>query len=125
MSSESRPFLDRGATFDGKLTFSGTLRIDGHLRGTGLSDGTLVVGEPGLVQADLEVGVLVVLGSVVGSVRASERVEVGSTGRLEGEIVTPRLSLQEGGQVEARVSMRRAPNSGTPRESAANPRTNR
>lgn len=104
MISDAKPFLDRGASFEGKVSFSGTLRIDGHLRGLAQSRGTLVVGEAGLVQADLEVGMLIVRGSVAGSVRA-DRVEVASTGRLEGEIVTPRLSVEPGGQLEGRVTM--------------------
>jgi cytoskeletal protein CcmA (bactofilin family) len=105
MSDDLRAFLDRGASFEGKVSFSGTLRIDGHLRGTARSDGTLVVGEAGLVQADLEVGTLVVRGTVVGSVQARDRVEIASTGRVEGELVTPLLSVEEGGELKARVRM--------------------
>lgn len=104
MREEGKPFLDRGASFDGKVSFSGTLRIDGHLRGFALSRGTLVVGEPGLLQADVEVGVLVVRGSVIGAVRA-DRVEVAATGRLEGEVVTPRLCVQPGGRLQGKVTM--------------------
>jgi cytoskeletal protein CcmA (bactofilin family) len=68
-------------------------------------DTTLVVGETGTVQADLEVGTLLVRGSVTGAVRALEKVEIAPTGRLEGEVETPLLSVQEGGQLQARVSM--------------------
>jgi cytoskeletal protein CcmA (bactofilin family) len=100
-----RAFLDRGASFEGKVSFSGLLRIDGHLRGTAQSDGTLVVGETGVVHADLEVGTLLVRGSVTGAVRAQERVEIAPTGRLEGEVETPMLSVQEGGELQARVAM--------------------
>ena len=88
MSEELRAFLDRGASFEGKVSFSGLLRIDGHLRGTAQSDGTLVVGETGTVQADMEVGTLLVRGSVAGAVRAQNRVEITPTGRLEGELET-------------------------------------
>jgi cytoskeletal protein CcmA (bactofilin family) len=77
MSVEPRPFLGAGAAFEGKVSFTGTLRIDGHLRGTARSTGTLVVGQPGLVEADLDVAVLIVHGSVSGAVRAQERIEVG------------------------------------------------
>jgi cytoskeletal protein CcmA (bactofilin family) len=105
MSNELRAFLDRGASFEGKVSFSGLLRIDGHLKGTAQSDGTLVVGETGLVQADVEVGTLLVRGSVTGAVRAQHRVEITPTGRLEGELVTPLLTVEEGGELRARVSM--------------------
>jgi cytoskeletal protein CcmA (bactofilin family) len=105
VSADLRAFLDRGASFEGKVSFSGLLRIDGHLRGTAQSDGTLVVGETGTVQADIEVGTLLVRGSVTGAVRAREKVEIAPTGRLEGEVETPVLSVQEGGELQARVSM--------------------
>jgi cytoskeletal protein CcmA (bactofilin family) len=105
MSVEPRPFLGEGAAFDGKVSFTGTLRIDGHLRGTARSTGTLVVGQPGLVEADLDVAVLIVHGSVTGAVRAQERIEVGATGKLEGDVVTPRLVVEDGGQLRAQLSM--------------------
>ncbi len=107
MSDESRPFLDRGAIFEGKLTFSGTLRIDGQLRGEARSRGRLVVGEPGIVQADIEVGELLVLGTVVGAVRARGAVRVAATGRLEGDVSAAVFSVEDGGFVEARIRMKR------------------
>ncbi len=106
MSKESTPFLDRGAIFEGKLTFSGTLRIDGQLRGEARSRGRLVVGEPGIVQADIEVGELLVLGTVVGAVRASGAVRVAATGRLEGDVSAAVFSVEDGGFVEARIRMK-------------------
>ncbi len=106
MSDEPRPFLDRGASFEGKLTFSGTLRIDGQLRGEARSQGRLVVGEPGIVQADIEVGELLVLGTVVGAVRAQGAVRVAATGRLEGDVSAPIFSVEDGGYVEARIRMK-------------------
>ncbi len=105
MTDEPRPFLDRGASFEGKLTFSGTLRIDGQLRGEARSTGRLVVGEPGIVQADLEVGDLIVLGTVVGVVRARGSVHVASTGRLEGSVEAKALSIEDGAFIEARFRM--------------------
>jgi cytoskeletal protein CcmA (bactofilin family) len=105
VTDEARPFLDRGASFEGKLTFSGTLRIDGQLRGEARSKGRLVVGEPGIVQADVEVGDLIVLGTVVGAVRARGSVRVASTGRLEGNVEAKTLSIEDGAYIEARIRM--------------------
>ncbi len=108
MTAEARPFLDRGAFFEGKLTFSGTLRIDGQLRGEARSEGRLVVGEPGMVHADLELGELVVLGTVVGSVRVRGPVRVAATGRLEGDVSAGSFSVEEGAFVEVRIRMTEA-----------------
>ncbi len=98
------PFIGRGASFEGQLFFRGLLRIDGELRGTARSEGTLVIGADGVVRADVEVGTLIVNGTVLGSVRA-RRVEIASTGRLEGELTTPALRVEEGACLEARVRM--------------------
>jgi cytoskeletal protein CcmA (bactofilin family) len=103
--SEVESFVSRGAFFEGKLAFRGTIRIDGHLRGDVRGDGTLVVGDTGLVEAGLEVGSLVVLGVVVGPVVAKARVHVAPGGRIEGRISTPRLVVEDGAFVAAKVEM--------------------
>jgi cytoskeletal protein CcmA (bactofilin family) len=98
-------FLDSGTSFEGKISFTGAVRIDGHFRGTASADGILIVGETGTIDAKLEVRELLVLGSVVGEVTAKERVEIGPQGRVDGVVRTPRLRIQEGAQVSARIEM--------------------
>lgn len=105
MTLDLQTFLDSGTSFEGKISFTGAVRIDGHFRGTASADGTLVVGETGTVDAKLDVRELLVLGSVVGEVTAKERVEVGPQGRLDGVVRTPRLRINEGAQVSARIEM--------------------
>ncbi len=103
--SESESFVGRGAFFEGKLAFGGTIRIDGHLRGDVRGDGTLVVGEGGLVEATVQVGSLVVLGAVVGEIIAKERVRIAPRGRVEGRIQSPRLVVEEGALISAQIDM--------------------
>ncbi len=99
-------FLDSGASFQGKMCFSGVVRVDGHLQGDVSSDGTLVVGETGVVEATLEVGSLIVHGVVVGDVKAKNRVEIAAGGQLEGSIECGRLVVEEGAQIGAKIMMR-------------------
>lgn len=98
-------FLDSGASFQGKMCFSGVVRVDGHLQGDVSSDGTLVVGETGVVEATLEVGSLIVHGVVVGDVKAEDRVEIGASGQIEGSIEAARLVVQDGAQISAKITM--------------------
>lgn len=105
MKDGLQTFLDSGTSFEGKISFTGAVRIDGHFRGTANADGTLIVGETGTIDAKLEVRSLIVRGSVVGEVVAKERVEVGPQGRLDGLVRTPRLRIDEGAQVTARIEM--------------------
>ena len=105
MKDGLQTFLDSGTSFEGKISFTGSVRIDGHFRGSATADGTLIVGETGTIDAKLEVRSLIVRGSVVGEVTAKESVEVGPQGRLDGVVRTPRLRIDEGARLTARIEM--------------------
>ncbi len=94
-------FFDKDTEFKGELTFKGSFRIDGNFKGTIISDSMLVIGEQGKVEADIKIGYLVISGEIKGSIRASDRVEIHSRGRVIGSIVTPKLMVQEGAYLEA------------------------
>lgn len=105
MSDTLQSFLDSGTSFEGKVAFSGVVRIDGHFSGEASADGTLVIGDTGTVDADLEVSSLVVHGTFRGTVTAKDVVEIASTGVVEGKVVTARLSVAEGAQLNATLEM--------------------
>jgi len=98
-------FLDAGTSFEGKISFTGAVRIDGHFKGTASAEGLLVIGETGTIDAKLNVRELVILGSVVGEVTAKERVEIGPHGRVDGVVRAPRVRIDEGAQISARLEM--------------------
>ena len=83
------------------MSFKGSYRIDGHFQGTIVSDSMLVIGEPGKVEADVQVGYIVVNGEVKGTIRAEDKVEIHSRGRVVGSIITPKLVVDEGAYMEA------------------------
>jgi hypothetical protein len=96
LSSSSNP-VDSPASAS-PLKLEGTLRIDCQVT-AGLVNsptGTLIVGKTGEVQADILVAAAIVDGLVRGDIRASERVELGSTARVIGDIETPALAIQPG-----------------------------
>lgn len=88
--------LDQGCELEGRLAFSGTLVLNGKFQGELLSADTLIVGENGDLKADIQVGVAIVSGQLSGHITAKERVELRSTARMYGDIVTPVLVLEEG-----------------------------
>ena len=98
-------FLDEGSHMDGELSFEDTFRVDGKLSGKVFSKGDLVVGERGFVDGDVEVGRIYVSGTLKGTVRAAARIEITAGGRLQGDIQTPTLVIEEGGFYEGRCSM--------------------
>ena len=72
------------------------MRIDGHLDGEIVGDEVLIIGEPGQVNAEIEVGTLVVSGQVQGNITAKQRVELLRPSRVSGTIRTRCLVVAEG-----------------------------
>jgi cytoskeletal protein CcmA (bactofilin family) len=93
---EIRAFLGEGTHFKGVLSFAGAVRIDGHLEGEIVGEEALIIGEPGQVNAEIEVGTLVVSGQVQGNITATQRVELLGPSRVSGMIRTPCLVVAEG-----------------------------
>jgi cytoskeletal protein CcmA (bactofilin family) len=93
---EINTLLGQGSEFDGKLAFEGTVRIDGTLRGQVVSDDVLVVGEGAEVEADIEIGEIIIQGTVKGNIRAKRSVEILAPGRVVGDITTPTLQIDKG-----------------------------
>ena len=91
-------FIGADASIDGTIEFKGTIRVDGRVKGNIRSNGgTVVIGEKGVVNAEISVNVAVVMGEVNGSVDAKERIEVYPPGRLGGDIQSPIVSIEPGG----------------------------
>lgn len=102
----STSVIDQGCELEGRLTFIGTLVLNGKFRGEIFSSDTLLVGETGQVEAEVQVGVAVVSGQVTGNIVARERVELRGTARIFGDIVTPVLVLEEGVVFDGRCKMK-------------------
>lgn len=102
---EIRAFLGEGTQFKGVLSFAGAVRVDGHLEGEIVGDEVLIIGEPGQVKAEIEVGTLVVSGQVEGNITAKQRVELLRPGRVTGSIRTPCLVVAEGAMFNGNCEM--------------------
>lgn len=102
-------FVGHGTVLTGETHFQMMLRVDGHLTGTVTSDGgTLIVGTQGQVDANVSVGVATINGVVNGDVIASEKIQLGRTARVMGNVATPRLVIEEGAIFEGGCSMIKA-----------------
>lgn len=107
-AGEITTLLGRGATFEGKLTFEGTVRIDGRFKGEVFSDDVLVIGEGAQVEATIDVGEVIIQGSVVGNVTAKRSIEIHAPGRVKGDLHTPSLQIDKGVIFEGRSFMEQA-----------------
>jgi cytoskeletal protein CcmA (bactofilin family) len=100
-------FLAEGTEIQGEIRFKDILRIDGKVGGTIVSEGELVIGETGEVDAQVKVGTLSVSGRLTGKVHATEKVEIHAKGKVVGDLnlASPNLVIHEGGMFEGTIEM--------------------
>lgn len=88
--------IDHGCEAQGRLNFIGTVAMNGKFRGELFSADTLLLGEEAEIEAVVQVAVGIISGLVRGNIIGRERIELGRTARIFGNIVTPILILEEG-----------------------------
>ena len=93
---ELNGFLDHGSSFKGELEFEDTMRIDGRFNGKIISKNELIVGESAHIEGDVHVGRVAISGTVVGTIKADQRVEIHRNGKVYSDIDTPALIIEEG-----------------------------
>lgn len=102
-------FVGHGTTLTGETDFHAMLRVDGHLIGTVSSEsGTLIIGTNGHVDANIMVAAAMVNGTVNGDIFATEKLHLGRTARVMGNIQSPRLIVEEGAILEGSCNMLKA-----------------
>jgi cytoskeletal protein CcmA (bactofilin family) len=109
-------FLDEGTEVNGELRFRDALRVDGRIKGRIVSDNTLIIGETGQVDAEIDCRVVSIRGRVGGQVHGRERIELLAGCRVEATLVTPKLVIEDGAFFHGECRM------GGPPEVAARPR---
>ena len=102
-------FVGNGTVLTGETNFQAMLRVDGHLTGRVTSEnGTLIIGATGKVDANIAVAAALINGMVNGDIIATEKIELGRTARVAGNIQTPRLVIEDGAILEGSCSMTKA-----------------
>ena len=97
LRQKTASFFGSGPELSGEISFREMLRVNGHIAGTIYSKiGTLIVDNSATVQANIEVGVAIVSGTVYGDIVARDRVEIGPTAKIYGNIWTRSISIKDG-----------------------------
>ena len=89
-------FIDRDSEIIGDIKFKENFRIDGVFKGKILSGNGLIIGETGEIEADIDVVSIAINGRVKGSIKAKERIEIFSKGRVIGSVAAPKLIIEDG-----------------------------
>ena len=99
--------IGAGTRIEGNVNFSGGLRVDGEVRGniscSNGAQGTLVISEKASVEGAVTVGHVVVNGTVIGPVCASESLELLSSARVTGDVEYHRIEMQQGAVIQGRM----------------------
>jgi cytoskeletal protein CcmA (bactofilin family) len=112
--SDLSAFIDEGSEIEGKYTFTGTVMLNGKLSGEIKTTDTLIIGEKGVVNANIRAGTVVISGEVVGNVLATERVELRGTARVVGDVEAPVVVVEEGVHFEGHCRMTRGDKAAEP-----------
>ena len=94
-----------GMKITGDCESDGTIRVEGSIEGTVKAAKSVVIGKDGIVIGDITTQDAIVAGRVNGSVTAESRIELQASCRIQGDIRSRRVKLEEGGQVDGQLHM--------------------
>ncbi len=98
-------FMDQGSELHGELRFRHSFRVDGQVKGRIVSEHTLIVGETGDIEADIDCAVVSIRGRVRGHVFGRQRIELLAGARVHATLVSPRLVIEEGAYFQGDCDM--------------------
>jgi cytoskeletal protein CcmA (bactofilin family) len=102
---EIKAYMGEDTVFNGSLSFEGTVRIDGKFEGQVITEDTLIIGETGHLKAEISAGSVVCMGRVEGTVVASKKIEIHSTSKVVGNVKSPALYIELGGELDGNCEM--------------------
>ena len=100
-----KSFLGTQSELQGELRIKGILRLDGAVTGKIEAD-QVILSETAYIRGEIAAKRIMVGGVVEGTLKATELLEIGSKGRVRGDIFADKLVVIEGGQFNGQIEMR-------------------
>ena len=114
-------FVGGGTVVTGEANFKALMRVDGNLSGRVTStSGTLIVGANGKVDANIEVAIAMIHGTVNGDIIATQRLELGRAAKLTGNVQTASLMIEPGALFEGSCKMIKSSAAAAPDKTKSN-----
>src|ERR1700693_1733828 len=99
--------IGRSLVIKGEVSGSESLYVDGKIEGTvNLGDSRVTIGRNGSVAANITAREVVILGKVQGNIQCSDRLDIRSEGALTGDVITQRISVEDGAILKGSVQVR-------------------
>jgi cytoskeletal protein CcmA (bactofilin family) len=100
LEAMNESLIGEGVKLEGKLIFQGTMKLAGSFEGEIFTADKLIIMETAQVKANIEGDTIIIAGKVEGNIQAKSKIEIRASGYFKGTILTPILSIEEGGIFE-------------------------
>jgi cytoskeletal protein CcmA (bactofilin family) len=101
--------IGRSVIIKGEVSGAESLYVDGRIEGTvNFADSRVTIGRNGVVVANVTAKEVVIMGTVTGNIHCTDRLDIRSEGSLTGDVVTPRICVEDGAVVKGAVEVRTA-----------------
>lgn len=101
--------IGRSLVIKGEISGSESLYIDGRIEGSiNFEESRITVGRNGSVTANINAREVVIMGTVKGNIQCSDRLDIRSEGSLTGDVLTQRISVEDGAMLKGSVQIRSA-----------------
>ncbi len=102
--------ITEGAQLEGKLTTDAPTRIDGFFKGNINVKNRLVTGETSNIEGIIEADEIIIAGKVKGVIKANIILRLTTSAKVEGQLITPKLIIEEGAIFDGECRMTESPN---------------
>lgn len=96
VDASSVNLIGGGTKISGDINSSGDIRIDGHLNGNLVTNGKFVLGPSGFIEGNITCANADLMGEVKGIINVTEMLALKNTAKINGDIITSRLSIEPG-----------------------------
>ena len=101
--------IGKSLVIKGEVSGAEALYIDGRIEGTiNVPEHRVTVGRHGSIQANISAREVVIMGKVNGNVECSDRLDIRGEGSLTGDVVTQRISVEDGAVMKGSIQVRAA-----------------
>ena len=97
--------LGAGTVITGDVYSKGDIRVDGILKGSVITEGKVVLGREGVIEGDVECSTADISGMIKAKITASQLLSLKTSAKLNGDIITNKLSIEPGAEFTGSCSM--------------------
>lgn len=108
-SSLEQATIGKSLVIKGEVSGAEALYIDGRIEGSiNVPDNRVTVGRHGTIEANISAREVVIMGKVHGNIECSDRLDIRAEGSVTGDVITQRISVEDGAILTGSVQVRAA-----------------